>query len=120
MKRCAIIDDYQRCALQMADWSGLDGVVEIEVFDSHLGGEDAVVAALADFEIVCIMRERTPFPRSLFDRLPKLELLVTSGMRNLSIDMAAARDNERVAAHLAAGSVRREIYVPGRIINFVL
>ena len=64
MKRLAILDDYQGAALDMADWSPLKGSVEISVFRKHLGGEDAVAAALKDFEILCIMRERTPFPRS--------------------------------------------------------
>ena len=93
MKRCAIIDDYQGCALEMADWSVLAGEVEIEVFDTHIDGEDEIARRLGDFEIICIMRERTPFPRSQFEKLPRLELLLTSGMRNLSIDIAAARDN---------------------------
>ncbi len=90
MKRCAIIDDYQRCALEMADWSVLKGEVEIEVFHTHIDGEDEVARRLGDFEIICIMRERTPFPRSQFEKLPRLELLLTSGMRNRSIDIAAA------------------------------
>lgn len=92
MKRCAVIDDYQRCARGMADWSVLAGEVEIEVFDTHIGGEDAVARALGGFEIVCAMRERTPFPRSQLEMLPKLELLLTSGMRNLAIDVGAARE----------------------------
>jgi phosphoglycerate dehydrogenase-like enzyme len=88
--KLAILDDYQRVALTMADWASLQDAVEITVFDRHLGGEDAVAAALQDFEIVCIMRERTPFPAGLLERLPKLKLLVTSGMRNAAIDLEAA------------------------------
>jgi phosphoglycerate dehydrogenase-like enzyme len=88
--RLAILDDYQRVALDMADWSPLRAAVEITVFDRHLGALDAVADALAGFEIVCIMRERTPFPASLFERLPKLRLLVTTGRRNAAIDLAAA------------------------------
>jgi phosphoglycerate dehydrogenase-like enzyme len=88
--KLAILDDYQRVALTMADWSPLRDRVEITVFDRHLGAEDAVATALAEFEIVCIMRERTPFPASLFERLPKLKLLVTTGRRNAAIDLAAA------------------------------
>jgi phosphoglycerate dehydrogenase-like enzyme len=88
--RCAVLDDYQNVALSMADWSSLAGRVEVTVFDEHLDGEDAVATALADFDIVVIMRERTPFPASLFARLPKLRLLITSGLRNASIDLAAA------------------------------
>jgi phosphoglycerate dehydrogenase-like enzyme len=89
-KKCVVLDDYQGVALASADWSVLAGDVEIVVFDRHLGDEDAVAEALADAEIVVIMRERTPFPASLLARLPKLELLITSGMRNASVDLAAA------------------------------
>jgi phosphoglycerate dehydrogenase-like enzyme len=88
--KLALLDDYQRVALTMADWSPLRERVEITTFDRHLGDEDAVAGALAEFEIVCIMRERTPFPGSLFERLPKLKLLVTTGRRNAAIDLAAA------------------------------
>jgi phosphoglycerate dehydrogenase-like enzyme len=89
-KKCVVLDDYQGVALASAEWSVLSDDVEIVVFDRHLGDEDAVVDAVADAEIVVIMRERTPFPASLLARLPKLELLVTSGMRNASVDLAAA------------------------------
>lgn len=88
--RCAVLDDYQNVALSMADWSSLAGRVEVTVFNEYLDGEDAVAVALADFDVVVIMRERTPFPASLFARLPRLRLLITSGMRNASIDLAAA------------------------------
>ena len=93
MKRCAIIDDYQECALAMADWAALGDDVEVTAFKRHWADEDEVARQLAEFEIVCIMRERTPFPRSLIAKLPKLELLATSGMRNFSIDLAAATDH---------------------------
>ena len=93
MKRCAIIDDYQGCALDMADWDALAPDVEVEAFRDRLSDEDALARRLGGFEIVCAMRERTPFPRSMFEKLPRLELLLTSGMRNLSIDGAAARDH---------------------------
>ncbi|HEX3207776.1 MAG TPA: D-2-hydroxyacid dehydrogenase family protein [Geminicoccaceae bacterium] len=88
--KLAILDDYQRVALTLADWSSLRDRVEITVFDRHLGAEDAVARALAEFEIVCIMRERTPFPASLFERLPRLKLVVTTGRRNAAVDLAAA------------------------------
>ena len=93
MKRCAIIDDYQECALDMADWASLGDEVEVTTFKEHWADEDEVASRLAEFEIVCIMRERTPFPGSLIAKLPKLELLLTSGMRNFSIDTAAAKDH---------------------------
>lgn len=91
--KLAILDDYQNAALASADWSSLGPEIDISVFYSHLGhDEDAVAEALAPFEILVAMRERTPFPRSLIERLPRLKLLVTTGMRNLAIDMAAARE----------------------------
>jgi phosphoglycerate dehydrogenase-like enzyme len=90
--KIAVLDDYQDVALQMADWSILDGRVEVTVFRDHLFEPDAVAARLAPFEVVCAMRERTPFPRALLERLPKLKLIVSTGARNASIDMAAARD----------------------------
>lgn len=93
MKRLAILDDYQGIALEMADWSPLAGDVEITVFNDHLAEEAAVAERLRDFEIVVVMRERTPFPRSLFEALPRLEHLVSSGMRNLAVDLAAAADH---------------------------
>ena len=93
MPKIAILDDYQEVALEMADWGTLPADAEITVFKDHLAEIDAVAERLADFEIVAIMRERTPFPRALFEKLPKLELLVTSGTGNASIDLAAATDH---------------------------
>ncbi len=93
MKRCAIIDDYQECALEIADWASLGDDVQVTTFTEHVANEDDIASRLAEFEIVCMMRERTPFPASLIAKLPKLELLLTSGMRNFSIDTAAAKDH---------------------------
>ncbi|MEE9595745.1 MAG: D-2-hydroxyacid dehydrogenase family protein [Acidiferrobacterales bacterium] len=89
--RVAILDDYQNIAFQAADWSSLPSDVELTVFNEHIKGEQAVVDALADFDVVVAMRERTPFPATLIEKLPKLKLLVTIGMRNFAIDMEAAR-----------------------------
>jgi phosphoglycerate dehydrogenase-like enzyme len=89
--RCAILDDYQNVALKLADWTALGDRIDITVFDKPFTSSDEAAAALKDFEIVCAMRERTPFPRTLFDALPKLKLLITSGMRNAAIDLAAAK-----------------------------
>ena len=92
--KLAILDDYQNAALGSADWRSLGPDFEPTVFDTHLGRDEAGVAdALVGFEILVAMRERTPFPRSVLDRLPNLRLLVTTGMRNLAIDMDAAREN---------------------------
>jgi phosphoglycerate dehydrogenase-like enzyme len=90
--RVSILDDYQGVALDMADWSAVRGRgIEIAVERFPFVDEDAAVRAMADSEIVCAMRERTPFPKSLLDRLPKLKLLITTGMRNASFDMEALK-----------------------------
>ena len=89
--RCAILDDYQNVALSMADWSQVGPSVEIKVFNEHLGSPDKVIAALQGFAIVCAMRERTAFPRAVIEALPDLKLVITTGMRNASIDLEAAK-----------------------------
>ncbi len=94
--RCAILDDYQNVALSMADRSKLDAEIEITVFNEHLGSADKVIAALKGFAIVCAMRERTAFPRAVIEALPELKLLITTGIRNASIDLAAAKANNVV------------------------
>jgi phosphoglycerate dehydrogenase-like enzyme len=90
--RCAILDDYQNVALTVTDWSKVAGDLDIKVFNEHLGGPDNVVKALQGFDIVCAMRERTPFPRAVIEKLPDLKLLITTGLRNASIDVAAAKE----------------------------
>lgn len=87
--RIAILDDYQQVARGLADWSQLPGGAGLTVFDRPLGDEDAVAAALEPFDVLVIMRERTPFPAALIGRLPNLKLLVTTGARNNAIDLAA-------------------------------
>src|SRR6266851_2254281 len=94
--RCAILDDYQNVALTAADWSKVAGDLDIKVFNEHLGGPDNVVKALQGFEIVCAMRERTAFPRTVIEQLPDLKLLITTGLRNASIDVAAAKERRVV------------------------
>jgi phosphoglycerate dehydrogenase-like enzyme len=91
--RCAIIDDYQDAARRYADWSQLGDRVELTVFTDHLDDQGAVADRLAPFDIVVIMRERTPFPAALLQRLPRLRLLITSGLRNASIDLPTAREH---------------------------
>ncbi len=90
--RCAILDDYQTVALKLADWSRIADRVELTVFDQPFAGTDETVAALQAFDIVCAMRERTPFRRDTLMQLPKLKLLMTSGMRNASFDLQAAKE----------------------------
>lgn len=88
--RCAVLDDYQNVALSMADWSSITDNVDIKVFNQHFDEEAELVDVIRDCEIVVIMRERTPFQASLFERLPLLKLLVTTGMRNSSINLLSA------------------------------
>jgi phosphoglycerate dehydrogenase-like enzyme len=87
--RIAVLDDYQRVAQSFGDWDSLEPH-EVVFFHEHLGGEDAVAAALDGFEIVCALRGRTRFAASLFPRLPQLRLLVSAGMWNAAIDAEAA------------------------------
>jgi len=90
--RCAILDDYQNVALTVTDWSKVAADLDIKVFSQHLGGADNVIKALQGFTIVCAMRERTAFPRAVIEKLPDLKLLITTGARNASIDVAAAKE----------------------------
>lgn len=92
MMRVAILDDYQDVALSLADWKSLGPDVSVKAFHERLASEDALVQELADFEVIVAMRERTHFPRSVLERLPKLKLLVTTGMRNVAIDAKAAAE----------------------------
>ena len=89
--KCVVLDDYQAVATAYADWSRLDGVT-VETLQHRLPDDDAVAAALAGAEIVVAMRERTPFTAARLARLPDLRLLVTTGMRNASIDLAACAE----------------------------
>ena len=90
--KIAVLDDYANVSQDMADWSKLKNC-EITVFNDTLTAQDQLVARLAPFDVICMMRERTPFPATLLEALPNLKLLVTSGPRNLSIDLDAAARN---------------------------
>jgi len=92
MKRAAILDDYQNVALSLADWNSLKPDVEAVAVHEHIADEDKLAERIKDFEILVIMRERTAFPRSLLEKLPKLELLVSTGPRNRSVDVKAAKE----------------------------
>ena len=92
MLRIAVLDDFQSVSGEFADWSRLPEEAEVVAFTDHLDDEDAVADRLAGFDVVVAMRERTPFPRSLLERLPRLRLLVTTGARNAAIDVAAAAE----------------------------
>lgn len=92
MTRIAVLDDYQGVALSSTDWSRLPAGAQIEVFRDHLFDEDALAQRLAPFEVICAMRERTPFRGSLLRKLPNLKLLLTTGARNASFDMPTTRE----------------------------
>lgn len=89
--RIAVLDDYQRVALAMADWSPVTARAHVDVFADHVADADALVARLADYDAVVMMRERTPLPAAVIERLPRLRLVVTTGMRNAVLDLDAAR-----------------------------
>jgi phosphoglycerate dehydrogenase-like enzyme len=97
----AVLDDYQGAALRLADWSVLGGRAVVTVFNDHLANTDAVVERLKGFDVLCVMRERTPLPKSTLERLPRLKLIVSTGARNAAIDVAAA--NERGVAGAFTG-----------------
>jgi len=90
--KIAILDDYQNAALKMADWSSVAQRAQITVFNDHIADPEAIVARLRPFEIVCVMRERTPLPRAILQRLPRLKLIASTGSRNGSIDTDTARE----------------------------
>ncbi len=89
--KVAILDDYQNVALSMADWSAVAAQAEITVFHDHLADPDAVVERLLPYQVVCVMRERTPLPRNIVERLPNLRMIASTGPFNAAIDVAAAQ-----------------------------
>jgi phosphoglycerate dehydrogenase-like enzyme len=92
MMRVAILDDYQGVALRLADWQSLHPRAQMQSFVDHIDDQDALAERLHVCECLVLMRERTPMPRALLERLPNLRLIVTAGMRNAAIDVAAATE----------------------------
>ena len=90
--KVAILDDYQDVALRLADWSAVSRRAEITVFNDHLADPAAVVERLRPFDVVCVMRERTPLSRDILQQLPRLKLIASTGLRNAAIDMRAAAE----------------------------
>lgn len=88
----AILDDYQSVAADMADWSQLPPDSNLKFFHDHIADEDRLVERLKEYQVVMGMRERTPFPRSVLERLPELRLLITAGMGNAAFDLKAATE----------------------------
>jgi phosphoglycerate dehydrogenase-like enzyme len=90
--KAAILDDYQNVALKMADWSALSRTMEITVFNDHVTDQAALIERLSPFDVVCVMRERTPLRREILERLPRLKLIASTGPRNAAIDEDAAKE----------------------------
>src|SRR2546426_21709 len=97
--KIAVLDDYQNVALESADWSVLRDRADIAVFQNHLADPDAVIERLLPFDVVCVMRERTPLPRNVIERLPNLKLIASTGPVNASIDVVAAGDHGIAVVH---------------------
>jgi phosphoglycerate dehydrogenase-like enzyme len=97
--KIAVLNDYQNVALASADWSVLRDRAEIVVFQDHLADPEALIERLMPFDVVCVMRERTPLPRKVIERLPNLKLIASTGAGNVSIDVAAAADRGIAVVH---------------------
>jgi len=95
----AVLDDYQGAAGEMADWSPLHGRAGVVVFRDHLSEPDAIVERLQPFDVICVMRERTPLTRAIIERLPRLRLIASTGAVNASIDLGAARERGISVVH---------------------
>jgi phosphoglycerate dehydrogenase-like enzyme len=97
--KIAVLDDYQGVALKMADWSAVLARADVDVFSDHLDGADAVAERLLPYDVVCVMRERTPLRAETIERLPNLKLIASTGPRNASIDLKAAAARAIAVAH---------------------
>src|SRR6266853_693622 len=107
--KIAILDDYQNVALESADWSVVRDRADIAVFRNHLADPDAVIERLLPFDVVCVMRERTPLPRNVIERLPNLKLIASTGPVNAAIDVVAAGDDLGLRATYRDGEQLRPI-----------
>src|SRR5260370_5650033 len=97
--KIAVLDDDQNVALHSADWSVLRDRADIAGFQNPLGDRDGVIERLLPFDAVCVMRERTPLPRNVIERLPNLKLIASTGTVNPSIDVAAAGEHGIAVVH---------------------
>ena len=112
----AILDDYQNVALKMADWSNVQERASIKVFSDTISDLDGLVARLLPFDVICVMRERTPLPRSILERLPRLKLIVSTGPKNASIDHDAAKES-KIAVKDTRGSLTAPIELTWALIQ---
>lgn len=95
----AVLDDYQGVALSIVDWSKVRDRTNITVFQDHLTDQDALAERLAPFDVICVMRERTPMPASLLKRLPRLKMIASTGPRNAAIDLGATAERGITVTH---------------------
>jgi phosphoglycerate dehydrogenase-like enzyme len=102
--RVAVLDDYQNVALSIADWSALKERAAVTVFNDHIADVDAVISRLLPFDVVCVMRERTPMTRAVIERLPKLRLIASTAFRNAAIDTKAAEEHGIQVVHTGYAS----------------
>jgi phosphoglycerate dehydrogenase-like enzyme len=100
----AVLDDYQGVALSLADWSTVKSRASVTVYNDHLTDADAIVERLLPYDVVCVMRERTPLRRQTIERLPNLKLIASTAGRNASIDMGAAAERGITVAHTSYSS----------------
>jgi lactate dehydrogenase-like 2-hydroxyacid dehydrogenase len=112
--RIAVLDDYQSAAADFCDWSRVPGPVQVVEFHDSVSDVEALAARLEPFDVVLAMRERTEFQRDLLERLPNLRLLVTTGMRNRAIDLAAATELGITVCGTGAGAAATAELDPGR------
>ena len=103
MMRIAVLDDYQRVALSLADWGQLGPDAKVDVFDRNLATLEEAAAALEPYEVICLMRERMPMPRALIERLPNLKLIIVTGARTHTIDFEAATGRGITVCHTHPG-----------------
>src|SRR5271154_4064491 len=99
MYKIAVLDDYQNVARESADWSVLGERADIAVFQDHLADPETVIERLLPFDVICVMRERSPLPRNIIERLPNLKLIASTGAGNASIDVAATGDRGIAVVH---------------------
>ena len=102
--RIAILDDYQEIAMKLADWSSIPGRPEVKVFRDHVLDLEKLAQRLLPYDILCIMRERTPMTAALIERLPNLKLIASTGARNAAIDLEAARHRHVDVVHTGYSS----------------
>lgn len=103
MIEIAVLDDYQRVALSMADWARLGADCAVSAFDRNLASVDEAAEALAGFDVICLLRERMPVPAQLIARLPRLKLIVVTGARNRLLDLSAAEARGITVSHTRGG-----------------